>query len=341
MNSQAPSKLAAPDGTAALDRTSSGSHGPGLADSRAPTQWVRFTRSRFWRFRALYVMMAPALIWFLIYRYAPMGGMVIAFKDYNLGLGIMGSPWADPLFKYFLQFYESPYFSQLLTNTLLISLYKVFWGTVPSILLALLLYECRLTWLRRWVQTLSYMPHFLSWVIIFGIALAFLSPSTGLVNRWLETVDIGPIEFLTSTDWFRTVLVGSDAWKDLGWGAIIYFAAMMGIDQQLYEAGRVDGAGRLRQIWHITLPGIRSVIILLFVLKLGQVMEAGFEHVYVFYNPQVYPVGDIIDTWVFRTGLEELNFSLAAAVGVFKSVIGLGLVVLVNRLARRWDGQLW
>nr|WP_205629649.1 ABC transporter permease subunit [Jiangella muralis] len=306
-----------------------------------PTRWERFRRSRFWRYRALYLMMAPALIWFVVYRYAPMAGLVIAFKDYNLGLGIMDSPWADPWFKYFRQFYESPYFGQLLTNTALISVYKIFWGTVPSIFLALLLYECRLTWMRRWVQTLSYMPHFLSWVIIFGIALAFLSPSTGLVNRWLDGVDLGPIAFLTSTDWFRSVLVGTDMWKDLGWGAIIYFAAMMGIDQEHYEAARVDGAGRLRQIWHITLPGIRSVIILLFVLKLGQILEAGFEHVYVFYNPQVYPVGDIIDTWVFRTGLEDLNFSLAAAVGMFKSVIGLGLVLIANRLARRWDGQLW
>ncbi|UFU06138.1 ABC transporter permease [Ruania halotolerans] len=294
-----------------------------------------------WRFRALYVMMAPALIWFIIYRYAPMGGLLIAFKDYNFVDGIFGSPWADPWYKYFQQFFQSPYFSQLLSNTAIISVLKMFWGTVPSIFVALLFYECRILWLRKWVQTLSYMPHFMSWVIIFGISAAFLAPSTGLLNRWLGAIDIGPIAFLTSNDWFQTILVGTDAWKDLGWGAIIYFAAMMGIDQQLYEAARVDGASRLRQIWHITLPGILTVIVMLFILKLGNVLEAGFEHVYVFISPQVYPTGDIIDTWVYRTGLEDLNFALASAVGMFKSVIGLVLVLAANRLARRWGGQLW
>lgn len=311
------------------------------AKSRDYARKRTLTLSKIWRFRALYFMMLPGLIWFAIYKYAPMYGLVIAFKDYNLGKGIIGSPWADPWYRYFLEFYNSPYFQQLFTNTALISVYKLFWGTVPSILLAILLYECRHLWLRRVVQTLTYMPHFLSWVIVYGIAVILLSPSSGLINRWLGMIDVGPIAFLTSTEWFRTVLVGSDAWRDLGWGAIIYFAAMMGIDPQLYEAARVDGAGRLRQIWHITLPGIRTVIILLVVLKLGQMLDAGFEHVYVFYNIQVYPVADIIDTWVYRTGLQDLNFSLAAAVGVFKSVIGLVLILVANRVARRWDGQLW
>jgi len=205
----------------------------------------------------------------------------------------------------------------------------------------LLLNECRLTWMRRWVQTLSYMPHFLSWVIIFGITGAFLSESTGLVNRWLEQLTGHTVGFLTSTDWFRSVLVGTEVWKDMGWGAIIYLAAMVGIDPSRYEVARVDGANRLRQIWHITLPGIRNVIILLLVLRLGHVLEAGFEQVYIFYNLQVYPVADILDTWVFRTGLENLNFSLAAAAGLFKSIIGLVLILAANRIAKRWDGQLW
>jgi putative aldouronate transport system permease protein len=270
-----------------------------------------------------------------------MYGIVIAFKDYNLGLGIVGSPWADPWYKYFEQFFGSPYFTQLLTNTFLISIYKIFWGTALPILLALLLNECRLNWMKRWVQTLSYMPHFLSWVIIFGITLAFLSESTGLINRWLEESTGSTIGFLTSTDWFRPVLIGADVWKDAGWGAIIYLAAMVGIDPSRYEAARVDGASRLRMIWHVTLPGIRNVIILLVVLKLGHVLEAGFEQIYIFYNIQVYPVADILDTWVFRTGLENLNFSLAAAAGLFKSAVGLVLVLLANRMAKRWEGQIW
>ncbi|TDD72967.1 sugar ABC transporter permease [Jiangella aurantiaca] len=306
-----------------------------------PSRWVRLRRSRWWRHRAAYLMLLPGLVWFAIYKYAPMYGVVIAFKDYNLGLGIVGSPWADPWYKYFEQFFSSPYFVPLLRNTFLISIYKIIWGTIPPLLLALLLNECRRTWLRRWVQTLSYMPHFLSWVIVFGITVAFLSQSTGLVNRTLESLGGDPIGFLTSNDWFRSVLVGADAWKDLGWGAIIYLAAMIGIDPQRYEAARVDGASRLQQIWHVTLPGIRTVVILLFVLRLGHILEAGFEQVYIFYNVQVYPVADIIDTWVFRTGLESLNFSLAAAVGLFKAMIGLVLIVVANRLAKRWDGQLW
>ena len=309
--------------------------------SRTRSWWERISRSKVWRYRALYLMLAPGLVWFAIYRYAPMYGLIVAFKDFNLGLGILRSPWADPWYKYFAQFFSSPYFGQLLTNTLLISLYKILWGTVASLLLAILLNECRLSWLRHWVQTLSYMPHFLSWVVVFGITTMFLSESGGLVNRYLEGLTGETIPFLTSTDWFRSVLVSSDVWKDLGWGAIIYLAAMTGIDPQRYEAARVDGAGRLRLIWHITLPGIRNVIILLLVLRLGHVLEAGFEHVYIFYNVQVYPVADIIDTWVYRTGLQSLNFSLAAAVGLFKSTISLALVVLANRLARRWDGQLW
>jgi putative aldouronate transport system permease protein len=286
-------------------------------------------------------MLVLPVAWFLVYEYAPLYGLILAFKDYSFQLGMFGSPWADPWYKHFAQFFSSPYAGQLLTNTFLISVYKIFWGMVPSLLLALLINECRLTILRRWAQTLSYMPYFLSWVIIFGICIAFFSQSTGLVNRWIEDLGGDSIGFLTSTTWWRSVLVGSHAWQTLGWGAIIYMAAMSAINPQLYEAARVDGAGRLRQIWHVTLPGIRPVVILLLILQIGNILEAGFEHVYVFYNIQVYPVADIIDTWVYRTGLERLNISLATAVGLFKAVIGFVLIVLANRLAKRWDGQIW
>ncbi|MEV6267336.1 ABC transporter permease subunit [Kribbella sp. NPDC051936] len=293
------------------------------------------------RYWVLYVMLVPALVYLAVYKYAPMYGIVVAFKDYSLGEGIVASPWVHPWYGHFSELFGSPYFGQLLRNTFLLSIYKIVWGTALPLVLALLLNECRLTWMRRWVQTLSYMPHFLSWVIIFGITGAFLSESTGLVNRWLEQLTGHTVGFLTSTDWFRSVLVGTEVWKDMGWGAIIYLAAMVGIDPSRYEVARVDGANRLRQIWHITLPGIRNVIILLLVLRLGHVLEAGFEQVYIFYNLQVYPVADILDTWVFRTGLENLNFSLAAAAGLFKSVIGLVLILAANRIAKRWDGQLW
>jgi putative aldouronate transport system permease protein len=230
---------------------------------------------------------------------------------------------------------------QLLTNTLLISLYKLVVGTLAAIIVAILFNECRFGRFARWVQTLSYIPHFLSWVIIYGVAVAVLSQSTGVLNTFLSHNFGMTVPFLNSNEWFRSVLVTSDVWKDIGWGAIIYLAAMVGINPDLYEAAEMDGAGRLRRIWHITLPGIRNVIILLLVLKVGGILDAGFDQVFIFLNPEVYQNGDIIDTWVYRVGLVDLNYSEGAAVGLFKSVIGLVLMVTVNRIARRWDGQVW
>ncbi len=302
---------------------------------------VRGAWARAWKFRSLYLMLVPGMIWYLIYRYLPMYGVIIAFKDYNPFDGILGSPWADPWYRHFQAFFDSPYFSQLLTNTLLISLYKLVLGMIPPLVLALLLNECRVSWFRRWVQTLSYMPHFLSWVIIYGILIALLSQNSGLFNRWIVEAGGDPVPFLTSPERFRSVLVLSDIWQNLGWGAIIYLAAISGIDPTLYEAARVDGAGRLRLIWHISLPGVRNVFILLLILRIGHILDAGFEQIYILYNPQVYRVADILDTWVFRTGLEQQNFSLAAAVGLFKSLLGMVLVVGSNRLARRWGGGIW
>lgn len=291
--------------------------------------------------RVLYLMLLPGLLYYALYRYAPMAGAVIAFKDFNVMKGIFDSPWADPWYKHFQSFYESPYFSQVLTNTFLISFYKLAWGIFPGILLAVLLNEVRNGYFRKIVQTVTYLPHFLSWVIIYGIALAFLSETNGLVNMWLKESVGRSTPFLSSTDWFRSILVGSEIWKDTGWSAIIYLAAIAGIDPARYEAARVDGAGRLRSIWHVTLPGMRSVIVLLLILKLGHMLDAGFDQIYIMYNIHVYPVADIIDTWVFRTGLEELNFSLASAAGLFKSLVGFVLVVIANHIAKRWGEQVW
>ncbi|MFD0716651.1 ABC transporter permease [Paenibacillus sp. GCM10027626] len=296
---------------------------------------------RMWAYRAFYLMMLPGIVYFILFRYLPMYGVVIAFKDYSMLDGMLGSSWADPWYKYFEQFYNSPYFSQLLTNTVVISFYKLIFGIIPPILMALLFNECRVRWFKTVVQTLTYMPHFLSWVIIYGILLALMSQTSGLLNRWIEEAGLTSIPFLTSTDYFRSILVGSEIWKDLGWGAIIYLAAMTGIDPTLYEAAKVDGAGRLRMVWHITLPGIRNVIVLLLILKLGHIMDAGFDQIYILYNIQVYEVSDILDTWVFRNGLQQLNFSLGAAVGLFKSLIGLVLVLGSNHLAKKWGEGIW
>ncbi|MCM3748700.1 ABC transporter permease subunit [Paenibacillus pasadenensis] len=294
-----------------------------------------------WKMRALYLMLTPGLLWYIIYKYVPMIGLVIAFKDYNIVEGVAASPWADPWHKYFTQFFHSPYFSQLLTNTLLISFYKLIFGIAPPIVLAILIHECRSLVMKKWVQTLSFMPHFLSWVIIYGIVIAFFSETSGVVNRFIVENGSKAIPFLTSTDWFRSVLVASDVWQNLGWGAIIYLAAISSIDPSLYEACRVDGGGRFRMIWNITLPGIRSVIVLMFILKVGHILDAGFEQIYIMYNIQVYEVADIIDTWVYRTGLQQMNFSLASAVGLFKSLFGLVLVLVSNSLAKKWGESIW
>ncbi|MBO9609495.1 MAG: sugar ABC transporter permease [Paenibacillaceae bacterium] len=306
-----------------------------------PRRAIRLTGSIIWRYRALYLMLVPGLVYYAIYVYAPMYGAIIAFKEYNILKGMFGSPWADPWYKYFQMFWESPYAMQTLRNTLLISLYKLVWGMPPGIILAILLNEVRHEWFKRFVQTVSYLPHFLSMVIIYGLVIALLSQTDGLLNQWIKAVTGHSVPFLTSTDWFRTILVGTGIWQGVGWSAIIYLAAIAGIDPSLYEAARCDGAGRLRMIWHITLPGIRSVILLLLVLRLGHVLDAGFEQIYIMYNVHVYPVADIIDTWVFRVGLVDMNFSLATAVGLFKTLIGIVLIVGANRLARRWEGAIW
>ena len=294
-----------------------------------------------WRYRALYFMLVPGVIYYITFRYGPMYGAVIAFKDYSVMDGIWKSPWANPWYKHFEYFFRSPYFLQLMTNTFLISLYKMFAAIPLSIFMAVALSEVGNIRFRRVIQTITYLPHFLSWVIIYGILFAFMSETHGLINMILKQRGFNSINFLSSLSWFRSILVGSEVWKDTGWGAIIYIAAIMGIDTTLYEAAKMDGAKRIQIIWHVTLPCIRNVIIVLLLLRLGNILDAGFEQIYVMYNIHVYPVADIIDTWVFRTGLQQWNFSLASAVGLFKSFIGITLIVTVNRLARSWGESLW
>ncbi|NHN30663.1 sugar ABC transporter permease [Paenibacillus sp. S3N08] len=312
-----------------------------VAEAKNKQAKLKLASKNIWAFRAFYMMLLPGVIYYILFRYVPMYGVIIAFKDFNLLEGIVSSPWADPWYKHFQIFFNSPYFVQLMVNTSLISFYKLIFGMIPPIMMALMLNECRVRWLKTLIQTLTYMPHFLSWVIIYGILISLFSQSSGLFNRWIQESGGTSIGFMTSLDYFRSILVGSEIWKDLGWGAIIYLASMTAIDPTLYEAARVDGAGRLRMIWHITLPGIRNVIILLFILKLGHIMDAGFDQIYILYNIQVYQVADILDTWVFRTGLQQLNFSLGAAVGLFKSAIGLVLVLGANHLSKKWGDGIW
>ncbi|WP_409345541.1 ABC transporter permease [Paenibacillus sp. MBLB4367] len=294
---------------------------------------------RIWKFKVLYLLLVPELIYFIVFKYVPMAGIIVAFKQYNLTLGFFESPWVG--LANFKTFINGVYFKDILLNTILISFYKLAFGFSAPIVLALMLNEVRINWIKRTVQTITYLPHFISWVIAYGLMVALFAPGSGLVNALLKQGGMESVSFLTDPDWARFMIVASDIWKEVGWGAILYLAALAGIDPSLYEASRIDGAGRWRQLWHITLPGIRNVIIILLILRMGSILDAGFDQIFIFANSFNQEKADIIDTWVFRQGIERMQIGLATAVGVFKSVIAMVLVMLSNQLAKRFDGQIW
>lgn len=319
------------------------------ASLRKKKRRARVHTSGFWSYARkntdLYLMSIPGLLFLVVYKFVPLYGLTLAFKDFNLFIGnnivdsVMKSPWVG--WKHFDRIFHDQAFFQVITNTLLISLYKlVFLFPVP-IVIALMLNELRLKWMKRWIQTIVYMPHFLSWVIIFGLFYSLLG-SYGMVNQLLGAWGIESISFFSDTSWFRTLLVFTDGWKDTGWNTILFLAAMTSIDPQLYEAAIVDGAGRFKRMWHITVPSIVPVILLVFVLRLGQVLNAGFEQVLVMYNPAVYDVADIIQTYVYRIGLGKLDFSLSTALGLFESVVAFILIMSSNAISRRYLGRsIW
>ncbi|MGM9322185.1 ABC transporter permease [Deinococcus aquaticus] len=293
--------------------------------------------ARLWRHRGLYLMLLPGLLWFALFRYWPLWNAQIAFKDFQPVQGVLHSPWVG--LEHFRAFFSSFYFSQLMTNTLLISFAKLLIGLPPAIILALAIHESTRKGLARVTQTVTYLPHFLSWVIVFGILLAMLSPGSGLVNKGVIAAGGDPVSFLTDPGAFRAVVIFSDIWKETGWSAILFLAALIGISPSLYEAAEVDGATRWQRIRHISLPGMLDVIVLVTLLRLGHILDAGFYQIYVLYSLPVYSVADVIDTWVYRQGIQNFQFSLATAVGLFKGVIGLLMIVIANRVARRFAGQ--
>ncbi|MCP1160624.1 ABC transporter permease subunit [Bacillus infantis] len=284
--------------------------------------------------------MVPGILFFIIYKYVPMWGIVIAFQDYSIFTGVLESKWVG--FKHFERMFEAEEFYRIFKNTLLISLYKLFWGFPAPIIVALMLNELRNMMYKRTIQTVIYMPHFLSWVIVGGIMMNLLGPSTGIVNSFVEFLGFEPIYFLADDSWFRSVLVASDLWKSVGWGTILYLAALAGIDPQLYEAATVDGANKWQQTWHITLPSLLPTIVILLILQMGNILEVGFEQVFILLNPLVYNVGDVFETYVYRVGVTQGQFSYTTAVGLFKSVIALILVVAANKFAKKLgQNGLW
>lgn len=297
---------------------------------------------RLWSQKAFFLMLMPGVVYYIIYRYMPIiAGLLVSIKNFNVKKGILASAIAMPWYKNFLFFFQSPYFFPLLRNTLLISLSKVLIGLPMAVGLAVLLNECRRKSLRRLVQTLTYMPHFLSWVVLYGMCFVLFSETSGLVNDWIRSLTGKSVPFFTSPSVFRNLVIFSDLWKTTGWSAIIYLAAISGIDPCLYEAACIDGATRFQTIRHITLPSIANVIIMMLILRCGSVLNAGFDQIYVMYNEAVYSTVDIIDTWVYRMGFENFNISLSSAVGLFKSIVSLVLVVTVNQIARHWGEAAW
>ncbi|MDF2922575.1 MAG: binding-protein-dependent transport system inner rane component [Paenibacillaceae bacterium] len=288
----------------------------------------------------IYLIILPPLIALLLYNYVPMLGIVIAFKDYKVFDGIMGSRWIG--LEHFRTLFTDPKFYDVLSNTLLLNLYKFIFQFPLPILLALFLNELRGRLVKRTVQTLTYLPHFLSWVVIAGIFIDILSPSTGIVNSVVKFFGGSPITFIGDESYFRSVLITATAWKETGWGAVIYLAALTAIDPELYAAASVDGAGKLRQTWHITLPGIAGTIVFIIILRVASSLTSDVEQVLLFYSPLVYNVGDVIGTYVYREGILNSAYSYTTAVGLFVSIVGLILMVTANKISHKFTNKgIW
>ncbi|MBW7452776.1 ABC transporter permease [Paenibacillus sepulcri] len=289
--------------------------------------------------KLIYLMVLPVVAYYVIFHYGPMYGLQIAFKDFSPGQGIAGSPWIG--FNHFQEFFSSYYFGRLVRNTILINIYELLFGFPAAILMALLLNEIRSTLFKRSVQTISYLPHFISIVVVVGMMVDFLARD-GLINQIMGFLGFDSIAFFREPGWFRFLYVSSGVWQGVGWGSIIYLAAIANIDPTLYEAAKIDGAGRLKQVLHITIPGIMPTIVILLILNVGSMMSVGSEKVLLMYNPQTYETGDVISTFVYRKGILEANYGYTAAVGLFNSIISFALIVISNTVSKRVsENKLW
>lgn len=287
----------------------------------------------YWKNRYLVMLLLPAVIFFLIFCYGPMPGVIIAFKDYKFRLGIFRSPWVG--LDNFRLLFSMRSFNEVFRNTLVISFYKLITGFPAPIIFALLLNEVRQAKFKKAVQTISYLPHFVSWVVLGGLFIQFLSPSTGPINVILKSMGIDPVFFLADPKWFRSVLVVTSIWKGFGWGSIVYLASITSISPQLYEAADMDGAGRFRKMGYITLPEMIPVITIMLIFSIGGIVNDDFDQIFNLYNEAVYNVGDVLGTYIYRVGLIEMKYSFSAAVGLFRNVISFALVFLANFTAKR------
>ena len=292
------------------------------------------------RSRYLYLMFFPVIVFYIIFHYLPMYGLIIAFKDFSAAKGIWDSPWVG--FKHFQNFMSSIYFWRLIWNTIGINIYELVVGFPAPIILALIINEVRKEKFKKAVQTIVYLPNFISTVVVAGMIIAFLSPSSGIVNHFIKALGGQPIHFLAEPAWFQSIYVWSGVWQFCGWGSIIYLAALAGIDVQLYEAATVDGANSWQKLIHITLPGIIPTIVILLILRMGSIFSVGYEKIILLYNPQTYETADVISTYVYRRGILDADFSYSSAISLFNNVINFVMLVLVNKFSSKVsETSLW
>ncbi|NKI21261.1 sugar ABC transporter permease [Paenibacillus dendritiformis] len=290
----------------------------------------------------MYALFALPLLYVILFKYGPMVGAQIAFKDYNVIKGIWGSDWAG--FKHFARFFNSYDFWRIMQNTLIISLYSLAVSTPLPVLLALSLNAVRIRWFKNTVQMVSYAPHFISTVVMVGLLLQFLDPRSGMINQFLGIFGVEPIHFMGEMEFFKSIFVWSGIWQHIGFSCIIYLAALSAVDPALHEAAVLDGAGRMKRIWHIDMPAVLPIAMILLILNTGQLLETGFEKIYLMQNPLNLKTSEVIDTYVYKIGLlsQAMNFSYATAIGLFKSVISLLLIAMVNSAARKTGQEsLW
>lgn len=291
------------------------------------------------RNRSLYLLMLPVLLFFIFFHYKPMYGALIAFQDYNPRKGIWSSDWVG--FAQFIRFFQSPYFWRLLRNTIMLSVYGIIFGFPAPIILALLLNELKARKFKKTVQSITYLPHFISLVVVTGIIKDF-TQSTGLINDIIVLLGGARSSLIQNPDLYRTIYIVSDIWQQVGWGSIIYLSALAGVDQQLYEAASIDGAGKWKQMIHVTLPGITPTIVIMLIMRMGQLLGTGYEKTILLYNEATYETADVIASYIYRVGILERNWSYSTAIGLFNSGINLLLLIITNKVSRKVsETSLW
>jgi putative aldouronate transport system permease protein len=305
-----------------------------IGKSNIAAIWSQIKRNRF-----LYALFFLPFCYFIIFKYLPMYGLIIGFKDYDIVKGINASPWVG--LKYFKQYLADPYFWKLVRNTLLLGIYSILWSFPMPIILALLINELGNKYYKQFIQSVSYLPHFISTVVVCGMLVNFLS-SDGMINQMLASFSIHPIQFLMLPQWFRTIYISSDVWQTAGWNSIIYLATLTGINDELYEAATMDGAGRFKKMLYVTLPGMATTISVMMILDLGHIISLGYQKIILLYNGSTYETADILSTYIYRRGLQNADFSYGTAIGLFEGIVSLVLVVGANKVSKKIsDTSIW